>query len=104
MTEYARFGRPYRIGSLGRGGIMKSRRSKIPHWRAAIVAFALIGAAAHADPVGQEHFNFVDHNFGFGDRPFALSVMRDGNQELAGLVALGDKGKPVVVTFTTPEE
>jgi hypothetical protein len=72
--------------------------------RAAIVAFALIGTAAHADPVIQEHFNFVDHNFGFGDRPFALSVMRDGNQELAGFVALDDKGKPVVVTFTTPEE
>ena len=104
MTKDARFGWTYRIGTLGRSGIVKSRLGKFPHWRAAIVAFALIPTAAHADPVVQEQFNFVDHNFGAGDRPFAFSVVRDGNQEFAGFIALDDKGKNVVVTFTTAEE
>jgi hypothetical protein len=64
----------------------------------------LMGVAANAAPVIQQHFDFVDRNFGAGDRRFALLVMRDGNREMASLVALDDNGKNVFVSFLTPLE
>ncbi len=71
---------------------------------APMLAGAQIISAVHADPVLQQTFKFVDDNMGAGERPFSLSVGRDGGSEFAVLASADDHGNAVVVTFATLAE